>query len=176
MKAQHWAILLVLLALAVWLLSLFLRKRTGLPQGEVFYADSRYWQKPAKALYDASLGLVGKPDYLVRGENGALIPVELKSSNAPQQPWDSHTIQLAAYCCLVEKNYGVRPQYGLIQYQDRSFKIPYTQALESELIDLIGQMRQCEHDCRASVPPARSHNSPARCRGCGFNRVCDQRL
>ena len=176
MKTQHWAILLALLALAVWLLSLVLRKRSGLPQGEVFYADSQYWQKPPKALYDASLGLVGKSDYLIRGENGALIPVELKSSNAPKQPWDSHLIQLAAYCYLVEQNYGVRPQYGLIQYRDRSFKIPYTHALESQLLDLIGKMRQCEQNSLDSNPPARSHNSPARCRGCGFNRVCDQRL
>ena len=61
MKTQHWAILLALLALAVWLLSLVLRKRSGFAAGRGLLRGQPVLEKPPKALYDASLGLVGSP-------------------------------------------------------------------------------------------------------------------
>lgn len=172
MTPLHWAILLLVLGAIFWLISRSQRKGTGLPQGELLYTDSDYWQELPKPLYDPSLQLVGKPDYVVKNEQGLLVPVELKSGNAPAFPWDSHIMQLAAYCRLVEKNFGQRPPNGIIRYQNKSFTIPYTSDLESKLLNLIEEMRIVERNQTA----LRSHSQPARCRGCGFYQICDQHL
>ncbi len=41
------------------------RNALGLPAGRVIYDDMRGWGSVEQPLYDAELGLVGKPDYLV---------------------------------------------------------------------------------------------------------------
>ena len=172
MKPLYWAILLLALGLLVWLISRRQRKRTGLPGGALVYSDSGYMQAVPKPLYDPELELVGKPDYLLRIDQGVVVPVELKSGRAPNFPWDSHVVQLAAYCHLVERNFGDRPPYGLIQYQDKSFRLPYTEEQEQRLRALVNEMRQAERRMTAN----RSHQSAARCRGCGFSQMCDQRI
>jgi len=98
--------------------------------------------------------------------------VEVKSGRTPEAPYDSHIFQVAAYCLLVEKTYGVRPPYGLIHYPHRNFAVDYTRQLESALLEHLAEMRRDE--MRSDV--LRSHEDPARCRGCGFRKVCDQRL
>ncbi|MDD2521372.1 MAG: Dna2/Cas4 domain-containing protein [Anaerolineaceae bacterium] len=172
MRPIHWALLLLVLGILLWLLSRRQRKSSGLPDGALLYADSDYWQTLPKPLYDAELQLVGKPDYVIKDARGMVIPVELKSGAAPTRPWDSHIIQLAAYCRLIEKNFAQRPPYGIIRYQNKSFTIDYTDELETRLIALIAQMRQVEQDNCAN----RSHKQPARCRSCGYAQICDQRL
>ena len=67
--------------------------------------------------------LTGKPDYVIKHDDGSLIPVEYKSAKAPNQPYESHIMQLAAYCALIESHFGTRPAYGIIRYSDRSFNI-----------------------------------------------------
>jgi hypothetical protein len=37
---------------------------------------------------------------------------------------------LAAYCLLVEENFGVRSPHGILQYRDRAFAIDYTDDLK----------------------------------------------
>ncbi len=166
------------LGLAVLLAALVLlfvsgrqRRQTGLPGGRVIYTDTRAWGPLEKPLYDASLNLTGKPDYLVE-QDGRLLPVEVKSGRTPEAPYDAHIFQVAAYCLLVEKAYGQRPPYGILHYPDRDFAVDYTPELESALLDLLAEMRRDER--RASVD--RSHADEARCRGCGFRPVCDQKL
>ena len=172
MRPSFWAILLLVLGLLLWLLSRRQRKSSGLPEGDLLYADSSYWQTLPKPLYDSELELVGKPDYVVKDEKGWTVPVELKSGTAPTYPWDSHIMQLAAYCHLVERHFGQRPPYGIIRYQNKSFTIPYTDELDSKLLALIREMRFVEQNQTAQ----RSHNQPARCRGCGYSHICDQSL
>jgi len=147
------------------------RKAAGLPGGRVIYSDTRGWGKLEQPLFYASLGLTGKPDYLVQ-QNGQIIPVEVKSGRAPDAPYDSHIFQLASYCLLVEKTYGKRPPYGIIHYNNRDFAVDYTEELESKLLDLLVEMKNDTH--KNDVP--RSHEQPARCARCGFRRVCDQKL
>ena len=124
-----------------------------------------------KPLYDAEMRLTGKPDYLVE-RNGDIIPVEVKSGRTPDAPYDSHIYQLASYCYLVHKTMGKRPPYGIIHYQKRDFAIDYTASLEFALLDILTEMKK--DDRRKEVPC--SHNTPARCRGCGYRKICDQRL
>ena len=172
MRPFHWAILLLVVGLFFWLLSRRQRRASGLPEGDLLYTDSSYWQTLPKPLYDPNLELIGKPDYVIKDEKGRIIPIELKSGKAPNQPWDSHIIQLAAYCNLVESHFGQRPPYGILRYENKSFTIPYSDELEARLLQLIGELRLVERTQSAQ----RSHNQPARCRGCGFSDICDQKL
>jgi CRISPR-associated exonuclease Cas4 len=166
-------IALVLLFLAVIFIwqSNRQRKAAGLPSGHVIYTDTRGWGKVEKPLFYQPLGLTGKPDYLIQ-QNGQIIPVEVKSSRAPEAPYDSHIYQLASYCLLVEKTYGRRPPYGIIHYINRDFAIDYTRELESSLLDLLADMKRDEHKKEV----ARSHEQVSRCTRCGFRKVCDQSL
>ena len=148
-----------------------LRRRAGLPGGRVVYSDTRAWRECPDPLYASSVNLTGKPDYLVQ-KLRYVIPVEVKSGPAPDEPYRSHVLQLAAYCLLVEQEYAQRPPYGLIHYDDRTFAISYTPQLEDELVDTIEWMREDMRDGEAE----RSHDDPARCRGCSYAIYCDQRL
>lgn len=164
---------LIVLASAVILLitSLVLRRSTGVPEGKIVYADPGLWGKAEKPLYDGTLGLTGKPDYLVK-KNGLTIPVEVKSMWAPPSPYDSHRLQLGAYCLLVDRSMGKRPPYGLLRYRNRTFKIPFTSSFEEEVVEILDEIR----DHKDMVDVCRSHNHPNRCARCGYRDRCDQRL
>ena len=165
------ALILFIAFLILFWLSSRQRKQAGLPGGRIIYTDTRAWGEVEKPLYDAQLGLTGKPDYLVE-QNGQIIPVEVKSGKAPAAPYDSHIFQVAAYCLLVQRGMGKRPPYGIIHYTDRDFAVDYTDELENRLLDTLAEMRRDE--VRTSV--ARSHESPARCNRCGYRDLCDQKL
>lgn len=170
--------MIILLILGLVVFALFLlwlssrqRRAAGLPGGRVIYTDTHAWSKVEKPLYDSHLGLAGKPDYLVE-QHGQIIPVEVKTGRTPAAPYDSHIFQLAAYCLLVERAMGKRPPYGIIHYPTRDFAVDFTPELEGEVLDILAAIRRDE--VRTQV--MRSHESAARCAGCGFRQVCDQRL
>ncbi len=167
----YLALLLFLIAIVFFWRSDRQQKSAGLPGGRVIYTDTRGWGKVEKPLFHAALGLTGKPDYLIE-KNGQIIPVEVKSGRAPESPYDSHIFQLASYCLLVEKTYRKRPPYGIIHYENRDFAIEYTRELETALIELLADMRVDE--VKKDVP--RSHDQLSRCKRCGFQNVCDQKL
>ena len=161
------------LAFAVLILLVAQRRRqaSGLPAGRVVYSDTRGWRHVESPLFDPIISLTGRPDYLV-DHGGEIIPVEVKSSQAPTQPYESHVYQLAAYCRLVQAVYGKRPSYGLLHYPDRTFAVDYSPQLEANLLDLLEEMRLCTTGEDAS----RSHDSPPRCQACGYRSICDQKL
>jgi CRISPR-associated exonuclease Cas4 len=163
----------VLLALGLLLLWLARRgrARSGLPQGRVIYTDTGGWSRLERPLFSREFSLTGKPDYLVADEDD-VIPIEVKSSRAPAQPYPSHVLQLAAYCMLVEECYRRRPPYGVIKYGDRVFEVDYTPELEDELLATLDRMRADLADGDAP----RRHDKPTRCRACGYRRHCEQRL
>ncbi len=168
-----WLILfLVLAAVLLLYFSMRMRKQSGIPGGTIIYSDVKMWGKPLeKPLFDGSIGLVGKPDYLIQ-QNGLVIPVEVKSCRPPDAPYDSHIFQLAAYCLLVEKVYQKPPTHGLIHYPGRTFSIDFTPALREQTLALVSEMHKKERN--KDVP--RSHEEPARCKSCGYKSQCDQRL
>jgi CRISPR-associated exonuclease Cas4 len=171
MTALYAGLFFLLIALVLILLSGRQRQASGLPGGRIIYTDTQGWGKLEKPLYDAELGLAGKPDYLVE-KGGHIIPVEVKTGRSPSAPYDAHIFQLAAYCFLVERTYAKRPPYGIIHYPGRDFAIDYTPQLESALLDLLAEIRRDEQ--RRVVH--RSHEEEKRCRGCGFRSACDERL
>lgn len=164
---------LALIALAVlffWL-SANLKERSGLPDGRIIYADSGRWGKPPQPLYDAELGLTGKPDYLIRKDQ-TIIPVEVKSTWAPPAPYESHRLQVAAYCLLVQAYYGKRPPYGLLRYRNRTFRVNYDADIENQVLEVLEEIRMLKEQDEAH----RSHEHANRCARCGYRAICDQRL
>jgi len=171
MTSLYLGLALLLIALVLLFISGRQRHLAGLPGGRVIYTDTRAWGTLEKPLFDLQLGLTGKPDYLVE-QNGKLIPVEVKTGRTPQAPYYAHIFQLAVYCLLVHKTYSKRPPYGILHYPNRDFAVDYTPELESALLGLLADIRRDEH--RSDVK--RSHEDQQRCRGCGFRKVCDQKL
>ena len=170
MMAPAFFLLLALGLLLLWLARRG-RVRSGLPQGRLIYTDTGGWNRLERPLFSRAFLLTGKPDYLV-ADGSDVIPVEVKSSPAPIQPYPSHTLQLAAYCLLVEECYDRRPPYGIVKYADRAFEVAYTPALEDTLLETLDHMRADLAQGYAS----RSHDDPHRCQACGHWEQCDQRI
>ena len=173
MKLSNIVLILSVIALVVIFISRRIRARSGVPEGQIIYSDNEVLQTLPKPLYDPTTGLVGKPDYILKGKDGALIPLEYKSSPAPASPYQTHIAQLTAYSRLIEVNYHVRPKYGILRYSDKEFQVFYTRESEEGLQQTLAEIRECE---ASGCVPDRSHQNPARCRACGFNTVCDQSL
>jgi CRISPR-associated exonuclease Cas4 len=148
-----------------------MRHRTGMPRGRLIYADTHTWQNTPQPLYSARYRLAGKPDYLVQTGDG-VIPVEVKSSMAPQVPYLGHILQVAAYCLLVEETSDQTPAHGWLKYADALFEIDFTWELRQELLDTMTTMRQSR--MLADVP--RSHDQPGKCVHCHFFEQCDEAL
>lgn len=130
-------------------------------KNKVRYSDHR--EKPVKAFYSDKYGLIGKPDFILHTKDG-LIPLEIKSTLRPKEPYKSHVMQLISYCLLLEEN-GNKPKYGFIQYKGGSpYSISYTESKKRELIKIMDEMR-----AYTSQPkPVRSH----RCERCGWRKDC----
>ena len=129
------------------------------------------FQQPA--LASVRYGLVGRPNYLVRVKNG-IAPVELKSGKAPRsgRPYDGHLLQLAAYCLLVEDVCQVYVPFGVLAYEDRCIPVEFTSSLRQDLLNLLGEMRTAKRLGELHI----NHNSPGKCRSCGFREVCGEGL
>lgn len=166
-----WSLIVFLLAIILLWQSGKRQRSLGLPLGRVIYNDTRNWGPVDKPLFDPVVGLTGKPDYLVK-KGRAVLPVEVKSGRTPQTPYEAHIFQLAAYCMLVEREYGVRPPFGIIHYPKHSFAVDYTPSLESALLDVLTEMRNLEKNEEVH----RSHEDEGRCNGCGYGYECPQRL
>lgn len=163
--------ILLLIGVALFWISGRQRKSSGLPSGRIIYTDHDQWGKTETPLYDPTFNLTGKPDYLVENNQG-IIPIEVKSKRLMTAPYDSHIYQLAAYCLLIDQTLGIRPPFGILHYSNKDIAIDYTRELERQVIALIREMRSQSQ--RRSLD--RSHQSPERCRNCGYNFICDQAL
>jgi CRISPR-associated exonuclease Cas4 len=172
----YLSIFLAILAVVLFWVASRSKRSSGLPGGRVIYTDTRAWGPVEKPLYDATLGLTGKPDYLVE-KKGVVIPVEVKSSRIPEAPYDSHIYQLAAYCILVHRTMGKRPPYGILHYSDRSgssrtYEVDFTPHLEAGVITILDEIRSNERQKEVG----RSHQVQARCAACGYRSMCEEKL
>jgi CRISPR-associated exonuclease Cas4 len=165
------ALIVALIALGLFVLALRLRRASGIPWARVRSSDTGGWRAMDQPLLSRRYGLVGKPDYLLETRAG-VVPVEVKPGRRAAEPYESDLMQLAAYCLLVEETTGRAPQYGLLRYATGTFRLPYTAAVRESLLELLDEMRA---DRQADDVP-RSHEQAARCRGCGFNADCTDRL
>jgi CRISPR-associated exonuclease Cas4 len=136
-----------------------IKTKYRIPEGKITYTDL---DKPAKALYSRRFNLAGKPDYIVkRGDE--YIPVEVKNTNAGR-PYDSHIMQLASYCLLLED--------GLLAYNNGQFKIPFDDGLRNRVKGILETIR---NEIR-SGKVERNHSRPNRCINCSLRKFCEFRL
>lgn len=172
---MSWLLLLVLLLVLAGVALLIHGRRqritAGLPAGQVVYADTGAWQRCERPLFSPRYGLSGKPDYLVQ-ERGRIAPVEVKPSRVAAVPYEGDILQLAAYCLLVEEEYGQPPQHGYLKYHQQLFRIDYTAELRRRLLSELARMRDAFR--ARDVPP--SHHEPQRCLHCGYREHCAKRL
>jgi CRISPR-associated exonuclease Cas4 len=149
-----------------------LGRKSGMPRGEVFYDDAS--GQAQEHFFSKRLLMAGKPDYLMKDRNGDLIPVEVKSSNAPRagRPYESHLMQLAAYFLLLEDILERPMPYGLIRYRNRTLRVANTDELRGRLMEVIAQMRRL----MARGGARRSHNRAQRCSRCSVAHACDERI
>src|SRR5262245_66518670 len=136
------ALLLIAIGAILLVVSSHFGRKSGLPRGDVSYADaSGQAQEP---FISKRLLMAGKPDYLIKDRNGDLIPVEVRSSNAPRagRPYESPLMQLAAYFLLLEDVLQRPVPYGLIRYRNRTLRVAHADELRARLMDVIAQMRR----------------------------------
>ncbi len=172
--------LLILIILIALVAAFFLQQssrahqaKTGLPiDAQVVYSDTGAWECVERPLFSRKFRLTGKPDYIVRQDSGALIPIEVKPNRTAPKPRFSDVMQLTAYAVLIQETYGDRPAYGLLKYRDHVFRIDLTEELQTELFEVLSEMRAAR---RAQNVP-RSHDDPTICKYCGYRDACDERL
>lgn len=131
----------------------------------VFADDPRFTGR----LVSERLRLVGRPDEVRRRTDGRLVPVEWKSrASRPHDPPDSHSVQVAAYCLLLEEGAGISPPYGVVRYSDGAeFRVAWDAEARATVLDLLGQLRS-PYDGRADP-------TPRKCAGCRWAPGCDAR-
>jgi CRISPR/Cas system-associated exonuclease Cas4 (RecB family) len=144
-------------------------KRWKMPAGNVNAVDDGSQEN----LVCYVRGLVGRPD-AVRQEGRWFVPEEIKSANLPEgrRPYWGHTLQLAAYCYLVEKNKGP-VKSGILHYSNRVVEVSYTDELRQKLIAVVNRMAMAR-SVGAELP--RSHQEVARCAGCVARNICCESL
>jgi CRISPR-associated exonuclease Cas4 len=139
------------------------RARLGLAHGAIVAADDS--RVPTPTLSADHLGLVGRPDHLLRSGRH-LIPVEQKPRARRIQP--SHVMQVAAQCLLVQEVFGVRPPHGIVVLADGWERVEFTPELERRLRSTMAEMREW---LGADAEPG-AHYVKAKCARCAFSGTC----
>jgi len=157
----------------------FFRRQTGFrftANGDARVIASDVGMALPLLLRDERLGLCGKPDYLLeRTVDGVrqLVPLEVKPSRHGERLYDSDRIQLGAYLIALRATAAERAsRIGYVRYSTRTFEVPLTPELETEVVRLIAAIRRG----RLVSTVHRSHNVAARCRACPVRRHCDEAL
>lgn len=132
-----FALTLIILGIIFLLILRKISKSFGILSKKRIYEDTQ--KRPGETIFAKTIPLVGKPDYLVK-EKGIILPVELKTGKTPTSPYLNHTMQLMAYCLLVDEQFGIRPPGGYIKYPDKEFKIAYTKEAEESVRSLVKEM------------------------------------
>jgi CRISPR-associated exonuclease Cas4 len=161
-------VLLLIVALAAYALlgrwSRSERAQVGLSSGTIETTDDSAERAPT--LRSRRYGLVGRPDQLIRVGN-ALIPVEQKPKARRLQ--QSHVLQVAAQCLLVQEVHRIRPPYGIVILAGGSqHQVEFSPALELRLLDTMACMRTM---LQSSAPPE-PRWAEGKCRACAFRHTC----
>ncbi len=136
---------------------------------QIAYVDTD--DKKPKLFISKKLGLSGRPDYVLLIDDGH-IPVEVKTGRTPRGPLFSHIMQTAAYCILIDEEYGEAPPYGILRYETAEHEIEYDDSLKDLVITKLEEMR----NIFISKEVHRNHNKPGKCRNCSRRAICQERL
>lgn len=144
------------------------KNKKNIQQTYISYNDLSKSEKP---LFSKSLRLSGKPDYVIK-QNKYFIPIEIKTGkqNALRK---NHIFQLAAYCHLLEENYGGFVPYGILVYNNEvQYKIPYDPKTRFELENTIKKMRYSLKNGNISI----NHRDFKRCKSCSMRKYCNIKI
>jgi CRISPR-associated exonuclease Cas4 len=161
------ALVLVLLGVGIvaWGLRALSIRRAELKWGTLTAIDAG---RPA-TLRSERYRIQGRPDALRQSRDGTTIPIEIKSRTSPRSgPTRSHTVQVWAYCLLVEEATRRSPPFGLLRYSDTEYRIPWDAAARAEVLRIRQELAQA-YDGRATP-------SPGKCAHCAWVRSCDARI
>lgn len=167
--ARPFLLLIIILAFAALYIIIRIIKsyRGPLKYGEVISADHTNWRTLGRPLFSERMLLTGMPDYIIDEGNGCVAPVEVKSAPWRGIIYDNHRLQLAGYMLLVEECLHKEVRHGIIMYGDGTTKeIPFTPALQDELLETIAEMRNLQ------IPPDWRPN-PYKCRKCSMRLKCN---
>lgn len=148
--------------------AMFKRKKQNI-QHQITYVDSQNIQP--KLLISEKLGLSGRPDYILLIENEH-IPVEIKTGRVPRGPLFSHILQVAAYCVLLEEEFGTPPSHGILRYGHTQNVVDYDAALRDLVLLKLEEMRAIMKTGNAH----RNHSKPGKCSHCSRRHECPERL
>jgi CRISPR-associated exonuclease Cas4 len=143
-------------------------KQWNIPQGAIMYADV---MQSEKTLSSRTLGLRGRPDYIIKTKHNEIVPVEVKTGNH-DHPKKWHIMQLIAYCHLVSESYNQPVSHGVLVYYDtkKQFRIPYTNQYQTLLTSTIKKM----YDHMLTNMVCRTHDDKIRCMHCSFYSKCPE--
>lgn len=131
---------------------------------------------PAMVLRDPSLGLRGKPDYVLEedvDDRRALVPLELKPTRRGRRVYEGDAVQVGAYTLLLRAVYGGRAaRFGYVRYSTGTFRVELTPELERRVRGIVAAIR----GGREAAVIHRSHNIPGRCVHCAMRPHCDEAL
>ncbi|MEM0466565.1 MAG: CRISPR-associated protein Cas4 [Candidatus Thermoplasmatota archaeon] len=161
------ACIILLKALMCFLKNRKLQQENNIPKGTIFYSDLNNCGKP---LFSKKYNITGKPDCIVKTRHH-LIPVEFKLG-IHQRPLYAHSLQLAAYCHLIEETYHRFVPYGMLIYQNQRFTIPFDPKLRYELDQVLQKIRTSE----TTGDLHRNHHDITRCKNCSLRIYCSEKL
>lgn len=131
---------------------------------------------PAIVLRDPSMGLRGKPDYVLEQNidgRRVLAALELKPTRRARRVYESDAVQVGAYMLLLRAVYGDRAaRFGYVRYSTGAFRIELTSELERRVRGIVSAVR----GAKQAAVVHRSHAVPARCRNCAMRTHCDESL
>ncbi|MFQ5909450.1 MAG: PD-(D/E)XK nuclease family protein [Thermoplasmata archaeon] len=138
-------------------------------EGDIEFIDD---ERIRPKMFESGMhGLRGRPDYVVL-EGEYHIPVEIKTGRTPRGPLFSHILQTAAYCVLLEEEYGKPPPYGILKYGDVEHEIDFTPDLKRLVLSKLEDMREA----RRTGVAHRNHSRKMKCVRCSRRSVCPEKL
>lgn len=118
-------------------------------------------------LQDDELGLAGKVDMVVEGEEAATV-VDFKLSS--DEPRENHNLQLGGYALLVERALRLPVKVGFLYRipDNRLFAVPVDEALRERVLRALGAIRDLSRTQWCPKPtPYRQ-----RCAECEYANFC----
>lgn len=155
----------------------FYKKNYG--DGDIVYAGL---DSGLLSYYIDDICLTGKPDLVMKNrKTKEVFVVDLKSGHAPAEMSSYHTLQLAAYFLMVEKNFSVPVKRGIIRYLDAGNKehsIENTAELKEKLLQRVHAIASAKSEIEKGNNPqlVRNHSVRHRCAACEFRRECSQAI
>ncbi|HAX61189.1 MAG TPA: hypothetical protein DCX95_01320 [Elusimicrobia bacterium] len=156
----------------------FYKKNYG--SGNVIYAGSD--SGLLSYQIDGGTTLIGKPDLVLQDKKTKeVFVVDLKSGKAPPEMSKYHSLQLAAYFLMVEKNFSTPVKRGVIRYLDDNNKehsVENSPELQTELLERIMAIADAKKKMHKNESPqlVRNHSVQHRCEVCEYKSECPQVL